>query len=278
MESSHNYYIIQEICDGDLEKYIDNHKNISEEHATDILKQICNGFMALVKEGIVHRDLKPANIMLSKGVVKIGDFGFAKKNITKRIKNATSVGTPLYMPIQILKSEPYTSKCDIWAVGFIFYELLHNKTPWTAQTEFELVKNIETKPAKINESLHLETQDFLKKCLMIDEDQRIGWDHVFMHPIFKGYFKQYALQNQQFEDKLKMVMTELRFQINSKNIDLNKLLESMGMKNEKELNFSQFSDFLRYIHPNITKDEIKFFFEKMDTNEDGSISIHELSS
>lgn len=99
-----------------------------------------------------------------------------------------------------------------------------------------------------------------------------------MHPIFKGYFKQYALQNQQFEDKLKMVMTELRFQINSKNIDLNKLLESMGMKNEKELNFAQFSDFLRYIHPNITKDEIKFFFEKMDTNEDGSISINELSS
>lgn len=54
-----------------------------------------------------------------------------------------------------------------------------------------------------------------------------------MHPIFKGFFKQYALQNQQFEDKLKMVMTELRFQINSKNIDLNKLLESMGIKNEK---------------------------------------------
>jgi serine/threonine-protein kinase ULK/ATG1 len=49
-------------------------------------------------------DLKPANIMLSKGVVKIGDFGFAKKNVSKRIKNATSVGTPLYMPLQLLKS------------------------------------------------------------------------------------------------------------------------------------------------------------------------------
>jgi len=81
-------------------------------------------------------DLKPANIMLSKGVVKIGDFGFAKKNVTKRIKNATSVGTPLYMPLQVLKSEPYTSKCDIWAIGFIFYEMMHNRTPWTAQTEF----------------------------------------------------------------------------------------------------------------------------------------------
>jgi len=48
---------------------------------------------------VLRSDLKPANIMLCKGVVKIGDFGFAKKNVSKRIKNATSVGTPLYMPL-----------------------------------------------------------------------------------------------------------------------------------------------------------------------------------
>jgi serine/threonine protein kinase len=114
--------------------------------------------------------------MLSKGVVKIGDFGFAKKNITKRIKNATSVGTPLYMPLQILKSEPYTSKCDIWAVGFIFYELLHNRTPWTAHTEFELVKNIESKMYKLNDNLRPETKDFINRCLKIHEEDRMSWD------------------------------------------------------------------------------------------------------
>lgn len=59
--------------------------------------------------------------MLANNVVKIGDFGFAKKNATKRMKNATSVGTPLYMSLQVLKSEPYSSKCDVWATGFIFY-------------------------------------------------------------------------------------------------------------------------------------------------------------
>jgi serine/threonine protein kinase len=73
---------------------------------------------------------------MSKGVIKIGDFGFAKQNITKRIQNNSIVGTPLYMPLEILKSEPYTSKCDIWAVGFIFYQMLHGKGPWTASTEF----------------------------------------------------------------------------------------------------------------------------------------------
>ncbi len=64
---------------------------------------------------------------------------------------------------------------------------------------------------------------------------------MFLHPVFGGFFNQYALQNQQFEDKLKMVMTELRFQINSKNIDLNKLLESLGFKNYQELTYQQFT-------------------------------------
>lgn len=57
-----------------------------------------------------------------------------------------------------------------------------------------------------------------------------------------------------------MVMTELRFRINSNNIDINKLLDNLGFKNKKELNYKQFSEFLQYIHSDISKDEIKFFF------------------
>ena len=49
------------------------------------------------------RDLKPANILMSKGKIKIGDFGFAKKNANHKLKNQTTVGTPLYMPIELLK-------------------------------------------------------------------------------------------------------------------------------------------------------------------------------
>ncbi len=82
--------------------------------------------------------------------MKIADFGFAKRNVSRKMKNQTSVGTPLYMSAEVLKGQAYTSKCDVWAVGVIFFELLHRKTPWIANSHYELVKNIESKPLQID--------------------------------------------------------------------------------------------------------------------------------
>ena len=46
----------------------------------------------------------------------------------------TFVGSPLYMSLQVLTGKPYSSKCDIWSLGCIFYQLLHGRTPWNAET------------------------------------------------------------------------------------------------------------------------------------------------
>jgi serine/threonine protein kinase len=66
-------------------------------------------------KGIVHRDLKPENILISKGIVKLADFGLSDRLENFSVeKMKTYVGSPLYTAPEILQTKPYTAKCDIW--------------------------------------------------------------------------------------------------------------------------------------------------------------------
>lgn len=69
------------------------------------------------------------------------------------------------MSTEVLKGTPYTSKCDVWAVGVIFYEMLHGKTPWLAKTVYELVKKIESVPISFDEKLSPLSKDFVGRSL-----------------------------------------------------------------------------------------------------------------
>lgn len=69
METSNNYYIIQEYCDsGDLDGLLSQKKSMSEKDALKFLTDVLTGFVQLIKNGVIHRDLKPANILIDKGV------------------------------------------------------------------------------------------------------------------------------------------------------------------------------------------------------------------
>ena len=69
-------------------------------------------------------------------------------------------------------------------------------------------------------------------------------------------------------------MSKLRFKINSQNIDVKKMLTILGWEGEKiELNFKQFHKFLQYIHSNIAEEEARYFFDKVDEDNSGTISV-----
>lgn len=80
---------------------------------------------------IVHRDLKLDNVLINQIVetgalnVKIADFGlstFISSN--PREKLFEKCGTPCYAAPELLKGTGYTSKCDIFSLGSILFNLI----------------------------------------------------------------------------------------------------------------------------------------------------------
>lgn len=88
----------------------------------------------MLKKGVIHRDLKPANIMRHGNTWKIGDFGFSIFCKAEFYFDKLNVGTPLYMPLEALKTNKYSFKSDVFALGIILYEMLNGKTPWDCKT------------------------------------------------------------------------------------------------------------------------------------------------
>jgi calcium/calmodulin-dependent protein kinase I len=82
---------------------------------------------------LVHRDLKPSNIVIQKlndfESVKIVDFGLAV-SIKSRVELMSTCGTLIYQaPEQIFTNARQSKSIDMFACGFILYEMLTGKHP-----------------------------------------------------------------------------------------------------------------------------------------------------
>lgn len=131
------------------------------------------GYINLAESGFLHRDLKPANILLKDKIIKIADFGFAKK-ATSNPKETVNVGSPLYMSPEALQGNIYTTKNDIWSIGVILYEILHGKAPWACSNERQLIEEINKNSIYLLKNLSEDLKDFIRKCLTPDEKKRIS--------------------------------------------------------------------------------------------------------
>eukprot|EP01065_Artemidia_motanka_P043516 TRINITY_DN6041_c0_g1_i2.p1 TRINITY_DN6041_c0_g1~~TRINITY_DN6041_c0_g1_i2.p1 ORF type:complete len:331 (+),score=24.95 TRINITY_DN6041_c0_g1_i2:93-1085(+) len=143
-EKSGIIYIVMEHADGgDLQSLLRKQKEkgdpLSEGVVTDYLIQMCFALRHLHKRRILHRDLKTANVFLtSDGVIKLGDFGVAKR-LGEVGLAATMCGTPYYFAPEMCRGEPYSQKCDVWALGIILYELIRLRKPFYGATTDALV-------------------------------------------------------------------------------------------------------------------------------------------
>lgn len=92
------------------------------------------------------------------------------------------------MSPQILEGTKFSSKCDVWSVGIVFYEMLYGKTPWMGTSQLNLFTNVmEKQLAFPAEPIRSEkVKSLLRKMLQLKEEKRISWPEVFEDDLIVG--------------------------------------------------------------------------------------------
>ncbi|QDV24932.1 serine/threonine-protein kinase [Aureliella helgolandensis] len=143
-------YLAMELVEGlSITKYADAHRLTTDERLR-LFEKVCMAVRHAHRKGIIHRDLKPSNILVAHvddaPVPKIIDFGLAKA-VDQPLTDSTMytgfsrmLGTPMYMsPEQAeLGGVDVDTRCDIYSLGVILYELLTGVPPF----DRERFKNI----------------------------------------------------------------------------------------------------------------------------------------
>jgi serine/threonine-protein kinase len=152
------YYLVMELLAGrTLEELLRVERRLAPERVLRIGSQICSALLSAHHLSILHRDLKPANIIMVNSLattdhVKVVDFGIAKclaldpsgRDNTDITRVGALLGTPAYMPPEVLMGSPADQRSDLYSLGCIMYELATGRTPYLADTIPELIHQMTT--------------------------------------------------------------------------------------------------------------------------------------
>lgn len=137
-----NTFLVMEYCEQDLASLLDNMQApFSEAQIKCIMLQLLEGMTFLHSRFVVHRDLKVSNLLMTDaGILKIGDFGLARKYGFPLQPMTPKVVTLWYRsPELLLGSNIQTTAIDIWACACIFGELLAHKPLLPGKSEIHQV-------------------------------------------------------------------------------------------------------------------------------------------
>lgn len=134
-EENNTGYIIMEYVPGiTLYEWIADNGKMSCEEALSLMLPLMNDIARIHKKGLLHRDISPDNIILRPdGVVKLIDFGSARRMSTEKLGNEKSM--TVFIRQQYTPKEQYLRRgnqgtwTDVYAMTATIYYLLTGVNP-----------------------------------------------------------------------------------------------------------------------------------------------------
>eukprot|EP01125_Pyxidicula_operculata_P020160 TRINITY_DN73_c0_g1_i1.p1 TRINITY_DN73_c0_g1~~TRINITY_DN73_c0_g1_i1.p1 ORF type:complete len:1023 (-),score=327.02 TRINITY_DN73_c0_g1_i1:528-3596(-) len=185
-------WVAMEYMDGGcLTDILEEFENVplTEEQISYICRQTLEGLAYIHSLNRIHRDIKSDNLLLNtEGAVKIADFGYAAQLTDNKEKRKTIVGTPYWMAPELIRGQEYTDRVDIWSLGIMIMEMAEGEPPYMEYPPLRALLHITTKgipDLRDPDQWSAEFQEFVSRCLDINQDNRPDAKELLTHPFIK---------------------------------------------------------------------------------------------
>lgn len=125
-DSNYGILLVTEYIDG--EDLYTATAQLPPSEVTCLMAQVFQALAYLHGHRVQHLDIKPGNILVTKGGVKLIDFGLAGVSPLYR------GGTPSHLAPEMGKGVLATDRVDLYAMGVMWYECLTREQPFHGET------------------------------------------------------------------------------------------------------------------------------------------------
>ena len=132
------YIILEFMENGNIFRLLRETK-VQEDMIIPIISSVLAAVFFFHEMEIVHREIKPENVLWNKHLeFKLSDFGFSA-GYSEKTGRKTMCGTTEYMAPEIIENQLQNDKVDVWCIGILLYELVHQTTPFECRNMYILL-------------------------------------------------------------------------------------------------------------------------------------------
>ncbi|KYQ90593.1 putative protein serine/threonine kinase [Tieghemostelium lacteum] len=186
IDKEQNLWLVMEFMEGGTFEEAAKAWRFNENNLAYVARELLKGLQYLHENGMVHRDLKSANIMMSvEGKVKLIDFGLCEDVSTG--SPCHMVGSPFWMPPEMILQKPHSTPVDIWSFAISLLEMANQRPPMM-ESAVKAMFTVATEGATGFDHPELWSdvfKDFLSLCLKMEPSERATAVELLQHPFIK---------------------------------------------------------------------------------------------